>query len=111
MPNLIPERETMEVEFKSDLKKLSDSDLVDFLAEGCVCCHPCKKFGCGIFCFTMKNTPMRNASEFFHCPLFPRSWAILAQCSSSRAARRRNTDPNSESTVRAVYSVTVRRAR
>ena len=29
MSNLIPERETMEVEFKSDLKKLSDSDLVD----------------------------------------------------------------------------------
>ena len=29
MAGLIPERETMEVEFKSDLKKLSDSDLVD----------------------------------------------------------------------------------
>lgn len=29
MAGLIPEQETMEVEFKSDLKKLSDSDLVD----------------------------------------------------------------------------------
>lgn len=29
MANLIPERETMEIEFKSDVKKLSDSDLVD----------------------------------------------------------------------------------